>query len=388
MNRITFLLCFWLIIVPLAAYNQQADKRYKTPAALITYAEERGVRYEPTGSDSTRLTQLLYKLAYGVKDRTYFDYADKVNVPEQPDTVRIISVVNEIGRTGNWQKAVATIEPRFQEYQRLSKQLSLTYKAQNNSVNLLKIAVNGYRLLNRFNQYDRMVLINIPQGELNVIDKAVNTRLSMAVKVGTSRSQTPRFYTLIRQVNLYPYWTAPKNEIEGYLPKIHSNTLPPQFYVVRKKDSLRLDGNERKLRSISARKFNKRYWLKKGPGSDNPLGVVRINFLQSFEDIYLHDTNERKAFCQTPTALSHGCIRLQKPLSLANLLLETRSDWTPIRYTDQGCYQEPTGGNPVENKPYQVKAVIPVFIVYFPAFYNDKLGRVEYRDVYRKFGGS
>ena len=148
-----------------------------------------------------------------------------------------------------------------------------------------------------------------------------------------------------------------------------------------------MDGTERKLHRISARKFNKKYWLKKGPGSDNPLGVVRINFLQSYEDIYLHDTNERTAFCQTPAPISHGCIRLQKPISLANLLLESRSDWTPIRYADKGCYQEPADKNNIENRPYQVKAVIPVFVVYFPAFYDAKSGRVTYRDVYKKFGG-
>lgn len=386
MKRITpLLLGLWLTLTSCLVNGQTTNNRSNLPTALLQYAEARGVRTPTAGDNNAQLIQLLFTLAYGVKDQTYFDYADKTNVPERIDTARIHAMANAIRRTGDWPSAVASIEPSFPDYQRLSKVLAQTSKAQTTNTQLLRIAVNGYRLLNRFGPYNRIVVINIPQGELTVIDRGNTSRLRMAVKVGTSKNQTPRFYTLVRQVNLYPYWTAPQNEIDSYLPNIRSHTLPAAFYVVRKKDSLRIEGHDRKLQRISARKFNKRYWLKKGPGSDNPLGVVRINFLQSYEDIYLHDTNERKAFCQTPTPISHGCIRLQKPLSLANLLLESRSDWTPLRYQDKGCYQEPTDKSMVENRPFLVKDTIPIFIVYFPAFYDERAGKVVYRDIYKKF---
>ncbi len=385
MNCSRFFAGAGLVLLTLWAPAAPAQRSsYKLPDGLVRYASQRGVRPEATGTDSLRLTRLLFTLAYGTKDRTYFDYADRLRVPEQPDTASIRAATAAIARGSNWEPVVSKLEPRFPEYQQLVKaNMQAGLSAQNRK--WLAISLNGYRILNRYMPFDRMLLINIPQAVLTVIDNGSAAKLRMNVKVGTSRTPTPRFYTLVRQVNLYPYWTAPKPEIEGYLPKIHTNTLPPAFYVVRKKDSLRMDGNDRKLRRISARKFNKKYWLKKGPGTDNPLGVVRINFQESFEDIYLHDTNERTAFCQTPSALSHGCIRLQKPLSLANLLLESRKDWTPVRYQDQVCYQEPSGNPVVENRPVLVQGTIPVFIVYFPAFYDPQAGKVAYRDVYKKF---
>lgn len=38
-------------------------------------------------------------------------------------------------------------------------------------------------------------------------------------------------------------------------------------------------------------------------------------------DIYLHDTNARQAFAKTNRHLSHGCVRVENPDILANLLL-------------------------------------------------------------------
>ncbi|GAA4446576.1 hypothetical protein GCM10023189_01850 [Nibrella saemangeumensis] len=375
-------ICLLLALASVGAVPN-ASINYKAPTALVKYAESRGVKFERMSTDSASLYQLLFKLAYGVKDQTYFDYTDRKNVEERLDNARIASALSQIARTGKWEPAVAQLEPKSGEYRLLSRRLAQIYTKPGEQTRLLTMSVNGHRLLNRFSHYDRMLHINIPQGRLNVIDKGSEVRLSMAVKVGSSVRRTPRFYTAVRQVNLFPYWTAPAGEVKSYLDQIHANTIGPKYFAARKKDGRRFDFSDKLFRNISVKKFNKRYWLKREPGADNPLGVVRINFHQSFEDIYLHDTNERKAFCDSPTMASHGCIRLQKPLTLTNLLLASRSDWRPLKYADHGCYQVPAAGIKPENKPYLVKGVIPVFVTYFPAF--GKNGGVAYRDVYKKF---
>lgn len=383
------MICLLLSVAGLGAISnthshiRPVGSDYKAPAALMKYAEARGINYERMPTDSAGLYQLLFKLAYGVKDQTYFDYTDRKNVEERTDNARIITALQQIARTGQWERAVKQLEPQGQEYKLLSRKLAQTYTRPGESTRLLKIAVNGHRLLNRFSHYDRLLHINIPQGRLNVIDKGATVRLSMAVKVGSSVRRTPRFYTAVRQVNLFPYWTAPAGEIKGYLNQIHANSLGSTYFAARKRDGQRFELSQKQFRSISVKKFNRRYWLKKEPGADNPLGVVRINFFESFEDIYLHDTNERKSFCDSPTLASHGCIRLQKPLSLTNLLLDSRSDWQPLKFSDYGCYQVPAASLKPQNKPYLVKGTVPIFVTYFPAF--EKNGTVVYKDVYKKF---
>ncbi|MCF0198273.1 MAG: L,D-transpeptidase family protein, partial [Bacteroidaceae bacterium] len=45
--------------------------------------------------------------------------------------------------------------------------------------------------------------------------------------------------------------------------------------------------------------------------------------------VYLHDTNSPGAFSRANRAVSHGCIRLQRPLDLALFLLgDDASEWT------------------------------------------------------------
>ena len=47
-------------------------------------------------------------------------------------------------------------------------------------------------------------------------------------------------------------------------------------------------------------------------------------------DIYLHDTPSKSLFSRAKRAYSHGCIRVGKPVELAELLLEG-SDYDPTK---------------------------------------------------------
>src|SRR5690606_8341544 len=66
--------------------------------------------------------------------------------------------------------------------------------------------------------------------------------------------------------------------------------------------------------------------LQQRPGPDNALGRLKFD-LPSPYGVYLHDTPGRSAFQQTVRALSHGCMRLEKPRELALALL-AQQGWT------------------------------------------------------------
>ena len=68
--------------------------------------------------------------------------------------------------------------------------------------------------------------------------------------------------------------------------------------------------------------------IRQKPGPDNALGKVKFLFPNE-HDIYLHDTPDRDLFWHEVRAFSHGCIRVEKPLVVAQLLLSREdASWT------------------------------------------------------------
>jgi L,D-transpeptidase YcbB len=113
--------------------------------------------------------------------------------------------------------------------------------------------------------------------------------------------------------------------------------------------------------------------LRQRPGPGNALGQVKFVFPNS-HSIYLHDTPMKPLFDRPNRTFSHGCIRISEPKKLAMWLLRNDSYWTEERIDaamEAGKEHTVTLKNPV-----------PVSIVYFTAFVDEK-GRVNFRkDVY------
>ncbi len=65
-------------------------------------------------------------------------------------------------------------------------------------------------------------------------------------------------------------------------------------------------------------------------GDQAALGKIKFDFPNPY-GVYLHDTPGHAAFDRYSRLESHGCVRLQKPLLLANNLLQGDPVWTPAK---------------------------------------------------------
>jgi murein L,D-transpeptidase YcbB/YkuD len=63
------------------------------------------------------------------------------------------------------------------------------------------------------------------------------------------------------------------------------------------------------------------FYIRQRPHLGNALGVVKFMLTNLFS-IYLHDTNQRELFAEPNRLLSSGCVRLEKPVELAEYLLQ------------------------------------------------------------------
>jgi murein L,D-transpeptidase YcbB/YkuD len=115
-----------------------------------------------------------------------------------------------------------------------------------------------------------------------------------------------------------PTWTVP--------PTILKEDLIPE--MMKNRNALKNKGigiYDSKNNEIDPAKWNpnrpRGYRYVQKPGYYNALGVVKINFPNN-RSVYLHDTNHRNLFERNNRSLSSGCVRIENPLELAQLLLD------------------------------------------------------------------
>ena len=134
-------------------------------------------------------------------------------------------------------------------------------------------------------------------------------------------------------------------------------------------------------------------------GEGNSLGRIIFRF-NNGQSIFLHGTPNPRVFQRTVRDVSHGCVRLERPLALAGFLLgKGRSDMLDKVVYSARADVSPLGKDPralterqkevldtLDRKRLvgrvKVEPDVPVFILYYTLFPNSKGGWDAYRDVY------
>jgi murein L,D-transpeptidase YcbB/YkuD len=193
-------------------------------------------------------------------------------------------------------------------------------------------------------------------------------------QVGKTYRRTPMFRSDINYLVLNPTWTVPPGIIRNdILPDARRD---PSSITRRGLKVLDGSGTEVDPASIDWSKYksgNIPYTLRQEPGPKNALGRVKIMFPNSYS-VYLHDTPSQTKFEEADRAFSSGCVRIERPLELAELLLASPATWNAAtigKVVDAGHTQNIT-------LPYKV----PVLLAYWTAWVDPE-GRVNFRrDVY------
>lgn len=177
---------------------------------------------------------------------------------------------------------------------------------------------------------DRYLVVNTADYSLTAYEHGTSV-LKMRVIVGGSATSTPVFSEVMRYVELNPYWNVPKSiAAEEMLPKIRKDPT----YLERHHYELLATSGDRTARvdptSIDWQRVRPENFpgrIRQLPGPWNALGRIKFVLPNRFS-VYLHDTPDRHLFQRPHRALSHGCIRLEKPLDLALFVLQDDPKWT------------------------------------------------------------
>lgn len=112
------------------------------------------------------------------------------------------------------------------------------------------------------------------------------------------------------------------------------------------------------------------YQVRQRPGPENALGLVKFMFPNRY-DVYLHDTPARSRFEESRRALSHGCVRVADPRSLAETLLSSTGEWPGERVAEAMQAQE--------RRTVPLDVPVPVHLLYFTSWVDGE-GVIHFRD--------
>ena len=180
---------------------------------------------------------------------------------------------------------------------------------------------------------DTFIMVNIAGFYLKAV-RELKTELEMPVIIGKFQHQTPVFSDKIRYIEFNPYWNiTPSIAGNEELPALKKNNRHLVDRHVRLfsswlEDAEELDSTKIDWKMISRNKMAQ-FKLRQDPGPGNALGRVKFVF-PNHHSVYLHDTPTHELFKQASRSFSHGCIRVSRPLDLAEFLLNGQGGWDKL----------------------------------------------------------
>ena len=221
----------------------------------------------------------------------------------------------------------------------------------------------------------RHVLVNVSSAQVYLLNDR-KVEWSARCQVGQAARQTPIFRADMRYLVFNPDWTVPRGILaRDILPagKRGEAILQRKNLDAYDRNGARVDPSRIQWKRYSASSFP--YTLRQKPGPTNALGQVKFMFPNE-HSVYLHDTPSKDLFLKDVRTFSSGCIRVDRPLELAERLLDDRSKWSAERIrqvVESGRMTNVTLAKPV-----------PVLLLYFTVTI-DREGLVRFSDdVYQR----
>jgi murein L,D-transpeptidase YcbB/YkuD len=216
----------------------------------------------------------------------------------------------------------------------------------------------------------RFIVVNIPSYHLWAWDSTGTEgvpSIDMGVIVGKRAvdTRTPVFVDDMRYLIFRPYWNVPlsiaRNEIVPAAMKDHTYLARQDMEIVKGQSdgSPVVESSKGNLEKVAKGELR----VRQRPGERNALGLVKFIFPND-ANVYLHGTPAQSLFNRASRDFSHGCVRVEQPVDLAEWVLRDVEGW------DRGRILAAME----DNKSTRVDLKTPVRVV---LFYTTALARLD-----------
>ena len=299
------------------------------------------------------------------------------NLDRRPQWIEPKTVIDGLASTHEPDAYLRSLEPQHPQFEKL-RQIYLTLLGK--SGNSGRLSGDAKRLRANMemwrwmwpNMGDLYILNNVPEFMQYVYKDGKVIRAEKIV-AGQLDKQTTIFSRPLKHVVLRPMWRVPEsikvNELWPSL--IKGGGLMRQYGLqLETKDGRPLDWRKIDWATTDIRNYE----VTQPPGPKSVLGHVKFSF-PSQHTIYMHDTPDKWMFKPAQRTLSHGCLRVQKPMQLAEIILNEDKGWDATKIV------ELDRSGPLNNE-IPIEKEIPIHIVYFTAWVDDAGKLKTFRDVY------
>ncbi len=319
-------------------------------------------------------------LQYGTVNpqKTFSRYYMKTARPDSVSMAKVFDI-------SDLKSYLEHIQPQDKAYKKLQAALHQGYvypglnKAETEKI--IKLNLERLRWKNKNND-DRYVWVNIPDFALTYYVHG-KSELTMKVCVGKAKSpaksdvdydspqnhETPILSSTIHTIVVNPTWGIPPSIA---LKETMVAAMRNPGYLSKRNIKVYYKGKSIPSDSIDwSTKQKSLFQFVQDPGAGNALGKIKFLFNNS-SSVYLHDTPSKGTFNRDNRAVSHGCVRVQQPLTLAKTIVRSEGLSHAIE----------TAFNQSGSRYFNIQDKIPVYLDYMTCWV-DANGTIQIRpDVY------
>lgn len=216
------------------------------------------------------------------------------------------------------------------------------------------------------------VWANIPEFRVRVV-KGGKVAFSERVIVGKTGNQTPVFSDSMEWIEFHPTWYVPNSiKVDDIRPSLLRTTsrVVERYHLkidcgVYGRDWKTIDWNKVDIRGCS---------VSQPPGERSVLGDFKFKFPNA-HIVYMHDTPQKHLFKASTRAYSHGCVRIQNPRRMAEVLLGHDKGMTSSRI-------DAILKGPKRLHTENLTRHVPVHMTYFTVRIGDDGNLRTYGDIY------
>ena len=327
-----------------------------------------------------------------------FNRLEKEDAKATTPYTRLFDIKIESADSIYAQQAIKAIEKKtFAKYllsvkpkHHLFEELSGMFRDTADTMYRQKVIANLERLRWRTTDLgEKYVMVNLAAMQLQAINNKDGDSLEMRVCGGTLKHKSPMLNSQIERIDLNPYWNIPFSIIKKEIAPLHAQDSAyfarNCYRIFEKKSGEEMDPKEVTRKML----LSNNYKIRQDNGEGNSLGRLILRFPNNFA-VYLHDTNNKSAFNRKQRTVSHGCIRLERPLDLAIFVLDqpeeekidkirTAIGLPPLNEEHQEDMSDTTD---VKMEILHVKPSVPVLITYYTLFPDINGKWTEHPDLY------
>ncbi len=223
---------------------------------------------------------------------------------------------------------------------------------------------------------DEYIQVNLPDFTMDYF-RNNNSILHMNAVVGRDVRPTPIFSSYMTYLELNPNWNIPENLVrKDLIPALQEH---PDYLKTHNIHAFKGWKATNEIKNFSVDKLlpykdggRIPYRFVQYPGDNNALGRIKFMFPNKYS-VYLHDTDNKSLFSRRYRVYSSGCMRLEKPFALLEVLKS--------RLKSADIASIPKYRNSLENKVLNFTKKLPVHTTYFTVFRQNGLTHFR-KDIY------